>query len=185
MITVRPERFTKVEYDHGQLVAHAEAALKRVFGPSADLDIEIEVDEDAATTRFAITAMEPVVVVDLDGGAVENLRDPRRFGGLAADITFTRIFLELYDRRLAVFGAPSLDEQPSQAQRMAWDVNLYGRVARLGLRLHKPRFLYNFRNRHGFTDKADAVFEQLWEAGDTTWRRIADLSDSARGEQAG
>ncbi len=62
---------------------------------------------------------------------------------------------------------------------MAWDVNLFGRVARRGVKLHKPRYLYNFRNRHGFTDHADSAFEQLWDAGDTTWRRIKAFSDSA------
>ena len=63
-------------------------------------------------------------------------------------------------------------------------MNLYGRTSRLGLRLHKPRFRYNFRNRHGFTDRADEVFDELWAAGEIPWMRIVQLSDSATDDPA-
>jgi hypothetical protein len=178
MITVVPDTYTKVDYDVEALRTGVQRSWQRVMGTARELDLEIRLDEDAATTRFSVLSLDPLIV-EVDGGAIENLRDPRTLGENEVELAFTRLFLEVYDRQLAVFGAPPLDEELSQAHRTAWDVNLFGRVARRGVRLHKPRYLYNFRNRHGFTDHADAIFEQLWDAGDTTWRRIADFSDSA------
>ena len=178
MITVVPETYTKVDYDAAVLAGYAQTSLERVMGLVSDLDVDIRIDEEAATTRFAIVSIDPIVV-DVNSGAVENLRDPRRLGEGEANLTFTRIFLEVFDRRSATFGAPALDEKPLQQHLMAWDVNLHGRLARMGLRLHQPRYRYNFRNRHGFSDHADGIFDQLWDAGDTTWGRIVELSDSA------
>ena len=178
MITVTPTTFEKVEYDADVLASWAQAALERVLGAGRDLDVEIRVDENAATTTATLVSLDPIRF-EVDGGAVENLRDPRRMGEHEASIVFTRLFLEVYDRNLAVFGAPAMDDEVSQRHRMAWDVNLFGRVARLGLELHEPRYRYNFRNRHGFSDHADAMFDELWNGGDTTWRRITAWSDAA------
>lgn len=179
MITVEPTVYTKVEYDADELARYAQAALERVSGLADDSDVMIKVLEDAATTTFRIVSLDPLVL-EVDGGAVEDSKDPRRLGEEQSAITFTRAFLEVYDRRADWFHGPALDDPDvSKAHKMAWDVNLHGRVAGLGVRLHKPRYLYNFRNRHGFTDRADEVFEQLWSAGETTWRRITELSDSA------
>ena len=56
-----------------------------------------------------------------------------------------------------------------------------GRLGRLGHPVQRQRRLYQFRNRHGFTDAADAAFEQLWEADDLTWaRHLADLPGGPR-----
>lgn len=180
MITIRPDVFTKVEYMADRLAALAQEALEGVPGLPNDLDVTVEVDEDAATTRFAIVSLAPVAF-HVDGGSVEDLRDPRRMGELATKITFSRIFLELFDRRSALFGAPPLDASVTQAHQVAWDANLYGRTAQLGLRLHKPRFRYDFRNRHGFSDHGDHVFDELWSAGEISWTRIVQLSDDAAG----
>lgn len=179
MITVQPTTFTKVEYDADLLARLAQAALERVPGVPGHTDVQINVMEDAATTTFRIASMEPLVL-EVDGGAVEDSKDPRRVGEHESAITFTRAFLEVYDRQADWFHGPALDDADvSKAHKMAWDVNLHGRVSSLGVRLHKPRYIYNFRNRHGFTDRADEVFEQLWTAGETTWTRITELSDSA------
>ena len=43
----------------------------------------------------------------------------------------------------------------------------------------EQRWLYAFRNRHGFTDAADAAFDQLWTADDLTWDGITALSQEA------
>ena len=52
---------------------------------------------------------------------------------------------------------------------------------RLGYRHYNnyQRRLYHFRNRHGFTDAADAAFQRLWEAESLTWDEIDALSQSA------
>lgn len=178
MITLQPDTFTKVDYDADQLVGWAQEALEGVAGLSADLAVAVELDENAATTTFTLTSIDPVEI-RLDSGSVENHRDPRRLGELETKITFTRIFLELLDRRYSWFRAPEIGAEVSQAHKVAWEVNLYGRVAEAGLRLHKPRFLYDFRNRHGFTDHADEVFEDLWSGRTLSWARITELSDLA------
>ena len=183
MITVSPTQFTQVEYDAEEIAAYAAQAVaavaERTDDLTADTPVELQVDEDEATSRIRVVSLEPIVFA-VDGGAIEDYRDPRRLGELETKIVVTRLLLELLDRRSADFGAPDLDTETDRAHRQAWDVNLYGRVARSGLRLHKPRFVYNFRNRHGFTDHADRTFEQLWSADDLTWAAIVDLSDRAR-----
>jgi hypothetical protein len=65
------------------------------------------------------------------------------------------------------------------AHRVAWDVYAVGRLDRLGHRSQRQRRLYHFRNRHGFTDEADAAFERLWTADGLTWAQITALSDGA------
>ena len=178
MITVRPDAFVKVHYDAADLAAWAQASLERVPTIADDLVVEVNIDEMAATSRLAVVSLDPLVL-HVDGGAVEDYREPRFAGELEANIAFTRLFVEVGDRLRAEFGAPDVDAEVTPAHKMAWDVNLYGRVARLGLRLHQPRFQYNFRNRHGFTDIADRMFEQLWSVDAPTWSRITELSDQA------
>ncbi len=178
MISVAPDTFVKVEYDAATIAEIAAESLARVSDLSSDLDVALEIDEDAATSRLAISSLDPLVLA-IDGGALEDYKDPRMLGRLESSIAVTRLLLEYIDRQNPAFGAPSLDAETTQAHRQAWDVNLYGRVGRIGLRLHKPRFLYNFRNRHGFSDNADRVFEQLWVADDLSWSRIVELSDQA------
>lgn len=181
-VRIVPDQFTKVEYDPAVLAQWASDALVRVFGTGRGswAEVEVRIDENAATTRMTLAALDPVVI-EADGGSVENRRDPRRLGRQEAEIAFTRTFLELYDRTLEVFGAPVLGQDLPQRHRAAWEANLCGRVSRLGVRLHQPRYRYDFRIRHGFTDRADAAFNRLWEAGDTTWARIVALSDQAAG----
>ena len=178
MITVVPTEFVKVEYDADRIAALSAETVAAVPGVPDDLDIELRIAEDEATSRMAIVSLDPVVFA-LDGGAIEDYRDPRRLGAPETKITITRLLLELLDRRDPAFGAPALDADVSQAHAQAWDVNLYGRVARLGHRLHPPRFRYNFRNRHGFTDAADRAFDQLWAADGLDWARIVAFSDDA------
>jgi hypothetical protein len=43
----------------------------------------------------------------------------------------------------------------------------------------RQRRLYHFRNRHGFTDVADAVFERVWGADGLSWAELVELSDRA------
>ncbi|MEM7275100.1 MAG: hypothetical protein AAF547_18610 [Actinomycetota bacterium] len=178
MIVVRPETYTKVSYESAAIATLAQRALESVAPLPDDLDVTVEVEEDAATNRVRITALEPLVF-GVDGGALEDYKRPRSLGDLASSITFTRLFLEVVDRQSDSFGAPELDAEMTQARRMAWDVNLYGRVGRHGLRLHQPRYRYNFRNRHGFSDVADRAFDQLWAGDELTWAEIVALSDGA------
>ena len=176
MIVVQPETYTKVSFDAGVIATLAQRALESVAPLPDDLDVTVNIEEDNATNRVKITSVEPVVF-DVDGGAVENYKQPRTVGDLEATISFTRLFLELSDRLSESFAAPALDDEVTLAHRMAWDINLFGRTARHGRRIHQPRYRYNFRNRHGFSDAADQVFDTLWAADELTWAEIVALSD--------
>ncbi|MEM9652520.1 MAG: hypothetical protein AAGA65_10510 [Actinomycetota bacterium] len=178
MITIEPETFTKVDFDRELIHTVAQRALESVAPLPDDLDVAVAVDEDQATNRVKIVSVDPVELA-VDGGALENYRQPRTVGDLETNITFIRLFLELSDRLSESFGAPELDAKLSHAHRMAWDVNLFGRVSRHGMRIHQPRYLYNFRNRHGFSDVADRAFDQLWAADELTFAQIVELSDGA------
>ncbi|MGI9596623.1 MAG: hypothetical protein ACR2QK_10710 [Acidimicrobiales bacterium] len=178
MIVVRPETYSKVDFDSELIQTLAQRSLESVAALPDDLDITVDVDEDQATNRVRLSSIDPVAV-EVDGGALENYKVPRTVGELESTITFTRLFLELADRRSDGFGAPGLDEEVSHARRMAWDVNLFGRAGRHGLRIHQPRYRYNFRNRHGFSDLADRTFDELWSADELTWGQIEELSDAA------
>jgi hypothetical protein len=50
-------------------------------------------------------------------------------------------------------------------------------MARLGYPVQRQRRLYHFRNRHGFSDTADVVFERLWQAEGLTWADIQAACD--------
>jgi hypothetical protein len=178
MIVVQPETFTKVDFDAESIRNLAQRALENVAALPDDLDVEVNVDQNQATNRVKVTSIDPVVLA-VDGGALENYKDPRTIGDLPSRITFTRLFLEVADRESKSFGAPDLDADIAMTHRMAWDVNLYGRTSRHGLHIHQPRYRYNFRNRHGFSDLADGIFEQLWSSDSLTFAEIATLSDSA------
>ena len=53
-----------------------------------------------------------------------------------------------------------------------------GRVARMGYPVRRQRYLYAFRNRHGFTDAADGAFEELWSGEDLSWADLDRLSET-------
>ena len=63
---------------------------------------------------------------------------------------------------------------------VAWDVYALGRLDRLGYPAQRQRRLYNFRNRHGFTDAGDAAFDALWAGDGLAWADIEQLSEGAR-----
>ena len=90
------------------------------------------------------------------------------------------LFVQAADRLDPGFGAPAPDAEMSLAHRVAWDVTAVGRLDRLGHRTQRPRRLYQFRNRHGFSDASDAAFDQLWARRPATWQELVAISDDAR-----
>ncbi len=180
MIVIKPSTFDKVEFDAERIASYADQARLLVDkGLSDDESIEIDVDETLSTSRVRIKSIEPIRI-EVESGALEDYKFPRTLSELDSLVAFSRLFLEVADRRRSDFAAPELDAQLGRAERMAWDVNLYGRVGRLGLRVHMPRFRYDFRNRHGFSDLADRTFDTLWSDSKLTWPEIADLSKRAQ-----
>lgn len=171
MVAVRPDVFTLVAFEPGPIAELFDDLAARVPGlPDLDNAV-IEVDQDKPTTRVALTSIDPPVF-SVDSGALENTKQPRTFGAQHAGESLGRLLFELADRTDPDFGAPAVGEPTDLARKVAWDAYCFGRLSRLGHRIHKPRHLYNFRNRHGFSDAADATFEQLWSATNLTWADI-------------
>lgn len=171
MVTVTPSSFTKVEFDIEEILEVAAEVMGRIEAVPDDLPVELVVDEDQPTTTMAITSLDPVVFA-LDSGALEDTREPRHLGVEMASVSLASLFIEYLDRLDDSFGAPEVGEPADLAEKIAWSAYTHGRVQRLGYRVHKPKHLYNFRNRHGFSDAADQAFDALWEATDLTWSEI-------------
>ena len=89
------------------------------------------------------------------------------------------------DRRSDTFGDPSDDGDISLEHRTAWDIYTVGRLVRLGYPANRQRWLYTFRNRHGFTDISDRIFDELWDGTDLTWAKITAMSDEAAAANPG
>ena len=174
MVTVEPTSFTKVGFATEEILGVATEVMGRIEAVPDNLEVELVIDEDQPTTTMAITSLDPVVFA-LDSGALEDTRHPRQFGVEMASVSLASLFIEYLDRIDDSFGAPELGEPTDFAEKIAWSAYTHGRVQRLGYRIHKPKHLYNFRNRHGFSDAADQVFEALWEATDLTWADILAL----------
>ena len=178
-IEVTPESFEKVFYNGDEIIASCQAVMALVPG-AADLgDISIRVDEDRPTNRVRILSAEPLTL-DVHSGALEDTADPRKFSDLQTQINIGRLLFEALDRADDSFGAPALDAEIPAEQRGAWDIYCFGRVHALGLRMHKPRYLYNFHNWVGFSDAATAAFESLWSGDGLTFADIqAQIADLA------
>jgi hypothetical protein len=177
--TVSPPSFTKVDYDASALAALVDRARAMVPGLPPELGVEVRIDEERATTTARVVARDPWIL-EVDGGAVEDTQRPRTVGPAQALVTFCRLLFEVADRLDEHFGAPALGAPEDPALRVAWDTYCVGRAARCGLRVHQPKYRYNFRNRVGFSDAADACFDRVWSAERLSWVDIEALVTAAR-----
>ena len=88
-----------------------------------------------------------------------------------------RVLLRIRDRADGSLRRRTRRRRPLVGRRSAaWDAYSVGRLGRLGYAVNEPRWRYNFRNRHGFTDAADRVFDELWAADQLTWAELSALS---------
>lgn len=173
-MTVVPDTFELVDFEASQIQDVYDDMVGRVPGLPDGLVAEIQVDEQVPTARIGVTSIEPLVLA-MESGAFENTKQPRSFGVEASENSLGRLLFEVADRLSDDFGAPPLDEELELAERVAWNTYCFGRLSRLGVRVYKPKHIYNFRNRHGFSDAADATFEKLWSAESLTWSDIKAL----------
>lgn len=176
-VTVTPESFTFVEFDAGEIAGIVEALLPQV-GLAADADVSLTIDEKVPMGRADIVSTDPIVL-DVEGGALEDPKKPRHLSREGSADVLGRLLLKVRDRRDPAFGAPGVDDAIAIEHRVAWDVYCVARLARAGHRGQRQRRLYSFRNRHGFTDAADAAFAELWETEALTWGEIVAISDTA------
>ena len=167
-VTVTPDPFTMVLFD-GADIARVVVDVAALVG--IDRDIVIEVDERTPLGRTYVTALDPVTI-RVESGAFEDARRPRHLSETNVKDVAGRLLFRVKDRLDPAFGTPPDDTDLSLAAQVAWDAYCVGRCARVGLPVQEQRRRYHFRNRHGFTDAADAAFERLWHGERLTWADI-------------
>ena len=168
-VSVTPTEFTMVKFDAAR-IAELVSDLSDRLGFPSDLPIAIEIDEKTPLNRNRIVSTDPVALF-IEGGAIEEPTVPRTMSERAVIDVAGRLLLRVRDR-LGDFADVAEESALSLQQQTAWDAYCMGRLERLGYEVKKPRRQYHFRNRHGFTDAADAVFERLWSSDSLTWADI-------------
>jgi hypothetical protein len=180
-ITVSPQEWQLVKFDSAEI----ETVASRLAGQlEIDRDIAIEVDEATPFGRVEVASIEPTIVLKLEGGAIEDPKRPRHLSDRVCADVLGRILHRVKDRLDPAFGDAPADADLTLQQSTAWDAYSVGRMARLGYPVQRQRRLYHFRNRHGFTDVADAAFERLWNGEGLTWADIQGACDECAQERA-
>lgn len=175
-VTIEPSSFTMVDFD-AEVIADLVKELAGSVGLD-DHDIHIEVDETTPLARHQLVSIDPIHV-RVESGALEDPKRIRQLSLLVATDVLGRHLLRARDRLDDGFGDPPDDDELSKAHRVAWEVHAVGQLDRAGHPTNQQRWRYTFRNRHGFTDAADEVFDVLWSGGADSWARITELSDEA------
>ena len=177
VFTITPETFGMVFYDTAQIRSVVEP-LADQLGFGATESITLHINETTPLGRITMASADPVVL-HIEGGAFEDPRRPRNFGPTQTVDSLGRALLRVIDRRSGGFADAPPDSELTFAQTAAWDAYVMGRIERLGHKAQKQRRIYNFRNRHGFSDVADNAFHALWNAESMTWAQLAALSEGA------
>lgn len=174
--TLDPETFTMVKFDAGELLGLAEEAATAAGVPD---DVAISIDVDEALPHPLVASMSWIedgrIGLWFTGGSFE---DPQRQAMLHPENSKAELaaaLLRAQDRRDGGFEDAPPDGELSERQRGIWDVYTEGRVSRLGFHVNEPRRRYSYRLRAGFTDVADAEYEQLWAATALTWAQLSEI----------
>ena len=178
-VSVSPEKFEIVDFDAGTIRSLAEKAADDA-GLPADLEVRIEVNERTPLGRAVVESIDPVVLA-VESGGFENPKAIRQMSEVATADVLGRLLFRVRDWLDPDFGAPPVDGELSMAQSTAWNCYAVGRLARLGYPSQRKRRQYHWRNRHGFTDVSDAVFDRIWAADDLTWSDLTTWSAEAQG----
>lgn len=167
-----------VFFDAAEIRALTERLVAEV-GLPADLPVTVDIDDTTPMGRALLASTDPVVL-SIESGALEDPKRPRQLNPEGAADVLGRLLFEVRDRLDPSFGDPPADADLSLPLSVAWQVYCVGRLGRLGHRVQRQRRLYQFRNRHGFTDAADEAFQQLWAAEGLVWDDIVAISERAR-----
>lgn len=173
-ISVTPEVFNFVSFDASLIREIAEGLVTALA--LDEYSVAIEVDETTPLARLAYQLTTDTISIQAQSGAFEDTRKPRQQSELATAIALGRALLKAKDRATGGFADAPADEALSLAQGAAWDVYALGRLERLGIAANQQRWRYNFRNRHGFSDRSDAAFDHLWASDSLTWDVLDKLS---------
>lgn len=174
-VTVAPDTYQFVKFDSA-LIQRVGDGLVATLG--IDRPVHVEVDETTPLARLRVD-IDDTITVHVESGAFEDSRRPREQSEMATTINLGRILLRARDRLQGGFGEAPADEDLDLPQMAAWETYCVGRLTRLGIPVNQQRWRYNFRNRHGFTDHADAAFDQIWAADGLTWGELEAISSAA------
>jgi hypothetical protein len=178
-VTVSPETFRFVKFDSA-VVARVAQELVAMLGIERPVHVEIDETTPLGRMRAVIDpAATGPITISVESGAFEDSRRPREQSEVATAVNLGRILLRVRDRLHGGFGEAPADDDLLLRQLAAWETYCAGRLNRLGLKVNQQRWRYNFRNRHGFTDRADAAFEQLWAVDGLTWGELEAISSAA------
>ena len=180
--TVEPPTFSMVDFDAGQIASLTDGLAQKVG--LGDVAITVEVDETSPNGHTDLVSVDPVHI-RTESGSFENPKKLRQFSEESATDVLGRYLLRAADRRRPDFADAPPDGDLTVPQRTAWEVYAVGRLARMGYPVRRQRWLYAFRNRHGFTDDADGAFGQLWGGDDLAWAEIDRLSETTAATNPG
>lgn len=175
-VTVSPATFRFVNFDSAVV---ARIAQELVDTLAIDRPLHIEIDETTPLARMRADIAD-TITIHVESGAFEDSRRPRDQSEAATAANLGRILLRVRDRLHGGFGEAPADADLQLRQMAAWETYCAGRLARVGLKVNEQRWLYNFSNRHGFTDAADAAFQQVWAADALTWGELEAISSAAQ-----
>jgi len=173
-LTVTPDTYNFVAFDTAYTTRIAEHMASQLG--LDDVDILIAINENSALTRIDIDVTDSLITIAPHSGALEDTRRPRQQSELNTTITLARGMLRARDRLRGGFADAPADTELSLPQAAAWDTYIMGRIAHMDIAVNKQAWIYNFRNRHGFSDAVDAVFETVWNSPATTWAELSALS---------
>ncbi|MEL6891678.1 MAG: hypothetical protein AAFP84_08785 [Actinomycetota bacterium] len=174
-MTVEPAVFSLINYDADEIatIAGELAGLLGIGNP-----ITIDVDETTPLSKVSASvearSSDARITVSTESGALEDTQRFTNLGPAQARVSIGRMLLRARDRIRPDFTDAPPDLDLSLRQNAAWDAYCAGRLARIGVRVNEQRFRYNFRNRFGFADDVDAMFDRLWSADDLGWSAIDD-----------
>jgi hypothetical protein len=172
-VSVSPEQFTLVEYDadHIAEIARGVAELVHLTNP-----IEIEIDETTPLAKMSAVVAAPssdaTITLRLESGALEDMKNLTTFDDAHARLSLGRVMLRASDRLRDDFADAPEDLELTNEQNAAWDTYCGGRLERLGLAPIQQQYRYDFRNRFGFNDDVDTVFDRLWASEDLGWHDL-------------
>jgi hypothetical protein len=176
LVSVTPEEFVYTLFVNGDVRALAQRVADAV-GIPADRPIAVEINEQTPLRRVRVSSLDPIAL-EVESGALEDPRRPRRLSKDLAEVSLLKALLRIRDRLDGSFADAPPDEKVSQHALSAWHTYAIGRGERLGFVVQRQRQLYDFRNRHQFSDASDAVFDRLWSAESMTWSELEGLSAS-------
>ncbi len=178
MTIVEPATFQLVSFD-AALIGRIADDLVDALG--IDRPVQVVVDETTPLGRVRVDIGD-VIAIHVESGAFEDSKRPRQQSEVATTASVGRALLRARDRLSGGFGETPADDQLSLRQVSAWETYCVGRLERLGVPVNQQRWRYNFRNRHGFTDRADLAFERIWTCDGLTWGELESISTAGAAE---